>query len=242
MYKFKGFLLNKPLLFFCLFFLSFGYIQAQSLLTSLTSGETSVYAGSGVSKLYGDIGGYTLEKSILADINSSFVVGLRHTTLHRFGYSFLLDYNNHFESTDADTHLSSRNMSFKSVQLGLNAQIEYTFIGGKYYENSKPHSLYALFGAGVAFSNAQIHDENMLKPTDKVKLKEQALGISGGLGYQYRISNSIGVGAEYRLTQFLSDYMDGFHPLNSRKLDMSMDLRISLSYFFKVESGGGSSK
>lgn len=200
--------------------------------------ETSVYAAAGITKLQGDMGGYVYEKFPLIDSNTSFAAGFRLTTPYRIGISILSEVQNHYQGDDSGTHLAYRQMGFKSRQYGYSAQLEITLLGGNYMKNYMPHTIYTFGGGGYCFSKTKFVDDSFVRSNDMVKLDEQAALIFGGFGYQYRLTKNLALGAEYRATQFFSDYIDGYHPYFSKRDDMSMDLRVTVAYFFNLNIGG----
>ncbi|MFV0471661.1 MAG: outer membrane beta-barrel protein [Paludibacteraceae bacterium] len=211
---------------------------AQWALPSSQLGETSIYAGAGITKLYGDIGGYANEKFALVDINTSYALGFRYTSPFRVGFSLLAELNNHYQGDDVNTHLSYREIAFRSRQYGYSGQLEITLWGGNYFSTYNPHHLYAFGGIGHSNISSQILDTTLIRSTDKVKYKEQTWSIYGGFGYQYRFADHFSIGLEYRATQFLTDYIDGYHPKFSKRDDMSMDLRLTVAYYFHLNLGG----
>ena len=238
MLKQKNNLLRLLLFFLGLLFSTSAF--SQWVLTSSRIGETSIYAGAGITKLYGDIGGYAFEKFILNDANTSYAAGFRYTSPYRIGFSVLSEISNHYQGDDKNTHLDYRQMAFKSKEWGISGQLEITLLGGTYMSNYNPHTLYTFGGGGYANSRAQFLDPNLVRPTDKAKNNEvvESFNLFGGFGYQYRLSSRWALGAEYRATQFFSDYIDGYHPQFSKRDDMSMDLRVTLAYFFNLNIGG----
>ncbi|VBB46900.1 exported hypothetical protein [uncultured Paludibacter sp.] len=208
--------------------------SAQGSFSSSQLGETSVYAATGITKLYGDIGGYVAEKFALVDINTSLAVGFRYTTPFRIGFSFLTEINNHYQGDDKGTHLNYRQMAFKSRQWGYSGQLEITLLGGSYMKDFNPNNIYMFGGGGYSYAKARFLNPDLIRSSDKVKYKEQSPCIYGGFGYQYRLNDQFSLGAEYRATQFFSDFIDGYHPKFSKRDDMSMDFRVIAAYYFEI--------
>lgn len=225
-------------LLFCLVLLFYSNGYSQWVLTKSSVGEASIYAGAGITKLYGDMGGYAFEKFALIDANSSFAAGLRYSSPYRIGFSFLGEISNHYQGNDKDTHLAYRDMAFKSKEWGISGQLEITLWGGNFLRDYNPHTIYTFGGGGYASSKAEFVKPENVRADDKVKLEEQAPYVYGGFGYQYRLSEHWAVGAEYRATQYFSDYIDGYHPRFSKRDDMSMDFRFVVAYYFHLNLGG----
>lgn len=214
-------------------------LSAQWTASSSAKGESSVYIAVGMTELYGDIGGSDISELSFTDSKSSYALGFRYSSPSRFGFSLLTEMNNHYQGDNEEPHLDYRQMAFKSSEWDISVQLEIDLLGGSYLITQNPHHIYTFVGSGYARSKTRFLDENLVRSTDKVKLVASAPSLYGGLGYQYRLNNLFALGAEYRVTQFLSDYIDGYHPKFSKRNDMSMDFRMTFAYFFHLNLFGG---
>lgn len=192
--------------------------------------NTSFYIEVGPSKLYGDIGGYIGEKNFFSDTKLSYGIGLRYAFSQRLGLSLLYNYTSLYLDSDENTHLSYRDMKFMSSVHGFETQLEVALNKGSYIEDYNPHRPYIFGGFGYNLSYSQFGDTTKIRLEDQYKYNEKSFSFIGGLGYQYRFNKNFSVGIEQKTILYFSDFIDGYHPVNSKHNDIGMNLRIIFSY------------
>lgn len=192
--------------------------------------EFSIFFNYGPNKLSGDIGGDNFTSLLNNDIGRTTAFGLRYTLPSNFGFRIYGEYNQ-YNGKDTPLYNGDRSSSFHSNLTGLCGQVEYIILGNSYTENYQPHSLYVFGGGNTSTLRAFYYDNNSENSTE---IKQNIFALLGGIGYQYRLFNSLGIGIEIKQKLFLSDKIDGFYRNSSgnKNQDTASDLILTISYFF----------
>jgi hypothetical protein len=197
-------------------------------------------SGFGLAYLFGDVGGSIKEQALfgLNDwklFNTSFLysLGAHHLFPNNFGVKAAIHYGR-FSGDDIGSRNLKRGYDFKSNILEFTLHGEYVFWGGP---NSMHHyrgAWYGFAGAGIMNSNAELKFNGVLvseSPAgrkDDIKLVSIAPVIPFGIGYNYRFSDKLTLGAEFGWQVIMSDYADGISAQNSKSNDALSSLTMTL--------------
>ena len=137
-----------------------------------------------------------------------------------------------FAGTDAGSRHACRGYSFQTNVLEFSLQGEYIFYGGPYSKSLTPHAFYAFAGAGIMSSHAKFktNPEIGLRVDDMKMSSATAPVFPFGLGYQYRVSDTLTAGVEFGWHNILSDYVDGVTTKCSKNNDVLAMLTFTIAY------------
>jgi opacity protein-like surface antigen len=139
----------------------------------------------------------------------------------------------------------------------LAIHIEYNIIGGENSDYGSPHKLYAFVGVGAMISDVKFtnNKDNTRRRGDSHPVSDEELidnsGMPGynfktvvvtptfpiGGGYEYNLTPSIAIGAEYVIHASFSDYLDGVTTSDSKNKDYLMNLDLTFTYKFGKTGG-----
>jgi len=229
---------------------------------SLPGKSSIVLTGIGPSYLFGDVGGNKDSKGLLA--KTDFIVA---QTKYMFSVNYRYVFQNNigfkasalfgkFEGTDADSRNEARGFDFSTNLTVLATHIEYNIIGGENSDYGSPHKLYAFVGIGALISDVDFNSPNPLRNSASLKdshaqnavitpvgsgynakMVSVAPAFPIGGGYEYNLTPSIAIGAEYVIHASFSDYLDGVTTSDSKNKDYLMNLDLTFTYKFG-KSGG----
>ena len=199
--------------------------------------------GLGPAYLFGDIGG-SKQEQILNGVNDWNIFNTRF--LFSVGGDYLFTNNialkasffyGNFNGTDIGSRNDPRGYAYKSKLTEVTFQGEYVFWGGPFSKNNNPHEWYVLAGVGLMHNNTGLTYQGVtittnpaIRNLDVVKLNSTAPVFPVGLGYKYRISDKITLGAEFCWQVLSTDYADGVNPVNSKSNDALAFLSLTASY------------
>lgn len=157
-------------------------------------------------------------------------VGYRRKFDSNLGYKVALSFDN-FTGNDIK---SPRNYSFQSNMLQLTVQAEYSINFESGCNCKTPNSIYGFVGTGVMGSKANLVRHGIQDDMSGYQYKtyDFAPVVSLGAGYLYHITNSLVLGAEYKMEYPFSDFIDGFKPPfpASNTNDFIQGFSVSLSF------------
>ncbi|MFZ4582300.1 MAG: hypothetical protein ACOYM7_06580, partial [Paludibacter sp.] len=128
----------------------------------------------------------------------------------------------------------------------------HNIIGGENSEYGSPHKLYAFAGVGAMISDVNFNSSKALRITDShapnavitpvgagynAKMVSVAPAFPIGGGYEYNLTPSIAIGAEYVIHASFSDYIDGVTTSDSKNKDYLMNLDLTFTYKFGGTGG-----
>jgi opacity protein-like surface antigen len=225
---------------------------------SLPGKSSIVLTGIGPSYLFGDVGGNKDTKGLLA--KTDFIVA---QTKYMFSVNYRYVFQNNvgfkasalfgkFEGTDTDSRNEARGFDFSTNLNVLAMHIEYNIIGGENSDYGSPHKLYAFVGVGAMISDVDFNSSKPLRTTDShapntvitpvgsgynAKMVSIAPSFPIGGGYEYELTPSISLGAEYVIHTSFSDYIDGVSTSYSKNKDYLMNLDLTFTYKFGKTGG-----
>lgn len=185
--------------------------------------------GVGLNKFSGDIGGDNFSDQLKNDMGFGGSAAFRYVFPFRLGIKAFAEYDV-YRGKDSKPRSNQDIRFFSSNVFSVGAQLELILLGNNYLEKNIPHSVYLLGGAKKAFVNSLL--DNVQKG------KENTSGFFFGLGYQYRINETFGIGLEVKQILFFSDDVDGYNlKISSNKSkDTASDVKFTFSYYLPYSS------
>jgi hypothetical protein len=204
------------------------------------------------SQLFGDIGGSADLKNFmgLKDIQLSETRGgLDFTTRYKIKpqYSVKTSLHGVFEQGDDIKSTNIRGRAYKTWLFEFSGQFEYylvkeerTFRSAGMYNrrgmlnNFSNYAIYTFGGLGLIYSRSS-HDKGTIIPeNDFYKSGNLGAVIPLGLGVKYIIDSRYSVNTEFGYRIALSDYVEGYHNINSKFFDVYYFLDLTLTYRLKT--------
>jgi len=230
------------------------FSQSRNGLYQFTKpGQSSVVlTGIGPSYLFGDVGGNKDTKGI---INKTDFIVAQTKYMFSLNYRYLFQNNvgfkinalfGKFEGTDEGSRNEGRGFDFSTNLSVFALHIEYNIIGGENADYWTPHKIYAFVGTGVMIGNVNFNSKRPLRITDShapnakftllpnggynAKMVTVSPSFPVGIGYEYELSSSFAIGAEFVIHSSFSDYIDGISTNRSKNNDYLMNLDLTLTY------------
>lgn len=188
--------------------------------------------------LYGDIGGSSGPKSLLglsdwnvADTRVYWGLGSNILFPSNVGVKVDLHYGTFRGSDVSARNGGHRAWSYTSTIFEGTLQGMVVLFGGPYDPRGKSHMLYLFGGVGQMMSIAKVEgDLTNRDNADLISTGDIAPVIPFGIGYQFRASSNLSIGAEFTYHYVLSDFIDGIHSKYSKSEDLLAAANFTISY------------
>jgi len=218
-------------IFFCLLLCMLLFQQLQAIHRNglilhrhKTSGEFT--ASFGPAYCYSDAAGSLFKQTLVQGYhNYSAGLGFRNSFPSNFGYKMTLQYGD-YSGADKNRNVHKEGYySYNSKTLELSVRGEYSVHFGLKYDKNTPNTLYGFAGLGVLQSSITFPvDSPQGKPNNT-----SGVALMGG-GYRYSLTDQVAIGAELEFHYSSNDYVDGYHPLTSKRNDVLVGVSFTLAY------------
>jgi hypothetical protein len=203
-------------------------------------------------QLFGDIGGTAdLENFLgLKDIKLSETRGgIDFTTRYKIKpqYSVKTSLHGVLEKGDDKKSANDRGRAYKTWLFEFSGQFEYylvkeerTFRSAGMYNrrgmlnNFSNYAIYTFGGLGIAYSRSSHDNGTFIPENDFYKSSNLCAVVPLGLGVKYIIDSRYSVNTEFGYRFALSDYVEGYHNINSKFFDVYYFLDLTLTYRLKT--------
>lgn len=214
-------------LLFCL--LMFQQLQAVHrngliLRRHKTSGELT--ASFGPAYCYSDAAGSLFKQTLVQGYNNySASFGFRNTLPSNFGYKATLQYGSYSGADKNHNVHKDGYYSYQSKTLELSVRGEYSVRFGLKYDKNTPNTLYGFAGLGVLNSNVKFPVGSPQGSPNNTS----GVALIGG-GYRYYLTDQVSIGSELEFHYSSNDYLDGYHPITSKRNDVLVGISFTLAY------------
>lgn len=209
--------------------------------------ENSIIVGVGPNKFSGDIGGDNFKNIFQNNLGYGGIVGYNRIMSNNiFGYSLYLEYE-YFQGSDSEKYNGERRHFFTVSSMNIGSQLDIYFKGllsnlawicpkcqvissfqkDFYEEKISRFNPYMTLGLKIGNNSACLDD---IQRNDNI-----GTGFIYGVGFRYRLTDSFGIGMEMKETQYQSDKIDGYDPINcnNKHNDTAFNTKIILTLYIR---------
>jgi hypothetical protein len=189
-----------------------------------TSGEFT--ASFGPAYCYSDAAGSLFKQTLVQGYhNYSASFGFRNTLPSNFGYKATFHYGDYSGADKNHNVHKDGYYSYHSKTLEFSVRGEYSVRFGLKYDKNTPNTLYGFAGLGVLNSNVKFP---VGSPQGRAN-NTSGVALIGG-GYRYYLTDQVSIGTELEFHYSSNDYIDGYHPITSKRNDVLVGISFTLAY------------
>ncbi|HZK68878.1 MAG TPA: hypothetical protein VFC36_04690 [Paludibacter sp.] len=189
-----------------------------------TSGELT--ASFGPTYCYSDAAGSLFRQTLVQGYhNYNASIGFRQSFPSNFSYRTSLYYGDYSGADKTRNEHKDGYYSYNSKTLEFSVRGEYSVHFGLKYDKNTPNTLYGFAGLGVLNSNIKFPAGS---PQGRPN-NTSGVALMGG-GYRYYLTDQVSIGTELEFHYSSNDYVDGYHPITSKRNDVLVGISFTLAY------------